>query len=201
MKLIKEFIIKEIFLLIAALAIIELFIMYLLKKRTKIIYEETYDETMEKIMGKTLEGALKLEEFISNYVAKYLGDLKIIAKHSLLFNVNTSNESNNLFYNDTKNIYFATLERLNGTEFESFQSEEENLYIKYFEDEFENKTNPNSYRSCPYSAAVPGCQRINPFRPEAAYIRRFPWLRSSLPRQIWPALLHTRGEPLLPEDL
>ena len=54
MKLIKEFIIKEILLLLIALLVIEVFLIYLLSKRAKIIYNETYEETIDKITNKTL---------------------------------------------------------------------------------------------------------------------------------------------------
>ena len=55
MKIIKEFILKEIVVLLASLLVIEVFIIYLLSKRTEIIYKETYDETVVKIENKTSE--------------------------------------------------------------------------------------------------------------------------------------------------
>ena len=70
MKLIKEYIIKEILVLLAAAIVIEGFIIYLLNKRAKIIYEDTYNETIEKIENKTLEAAIKIEELAKNYLSK-----------------------------------------------------------------------------------------------------------------------------------
>ena len=49
MKLIKEFIIKEIIMLFIALLVIETFIIWILRKRAETIYDNTYDETMDKI--------------------------------------------------------------------------------------------------------------------------------------------------------
>lgn len=55
MKLIKEFIIKEILLLFIALLTIEVFIISILFKRAEIIYDDPYNETMDKIVNKTLD--------------------------------------------------------------------------------------------------------------------------------------------------
>ena len=142
MKLIKEFILQEILLLLIALIVFEIFIQYWLTKRPVIIYEETYTETMDRIENKTLEGTKKFEEFIKNYIAKYLADLKIIALHSILFNINKTDETNNLDNKD-KEIYQATLENLNEKGFGKFQNEEGNLYINSYEKEFENISDTN----------------------------------------------------------
>ncbi len=142
MKLIKEFILQEILLLLIALIVMEIFIQYWLTKRPVIIYEETYTETMDRIENKTLEGSKKFEEFIKNYIAKYLADLKIIALHSILFNINKTDETNNLDNKD-KEIYQATLENLNEKGFGKFQNEEGNLYINSYEKEFENISDTN----------------------------------------------------------
>ena len=142
MKLIKEFLLQEIILLLIALIVMEIFILYWLTKRPVIIYEETYTETMDRIENKTLEDTKKFEEFIKNYIAKYLADLKIIALHSILFNINKTDETNNLDNKD-KEIYQATLENLNEKGFGKFQNEEGNLYINSYEKEFENISDTN----------------------------------------------------------
>ena len=143
MKLIKEFIIKEIILLILSLVIIELFIVYILLKRSGIIYEETYKETVDKILSKTLEASKKFEDFTKNYLAKYIADLKIISMHSTLFNLKTTEENSKL-NNEDKKIYFATLEEMNKENiFNDFISDNENSYINKYEEEFENITDTN----------------------------------------------------------
>ena len=92
MKLIKEFIIKEIILLAITLFIIEFLIIYIFLKRSSIIYDETFKETVDKITSKTVEASKKFEDFTKNYLAKYLGDLKLISMHSILFNVNKTDD-------------------------------------------------------------------------------------------------------------
>ena len=108
MKLIKEHIIKEFILFIVALLIIKGFIYFWLSKREIIIYNETYNDTLNKIINKTKEVSMKFEEFTINYLSKYLTDLKTIAIHSILFNINNTKET----YLNTSNkmIKRATLE-------------------------------------------------------------------------------------------
>ena len=142
MKLIKEFIIKEILLLLIALLVIEVFLIYLLSKRAKIIYNETYEETIDKITNKTLEAAQKFEQFTKNYIFKYLSDLKLIGMHSILFNINTTQEAN--LKNEDKNIYPATKEFLEMiSQTSSFKNYEENPYVYNYEKEFENISDSN----------------------------------------------------------
>ena len=142
MKLIKEFIIKEIILLFIALTIIEVFIIYLLSKRTEIIYEETYKETIDKVINKTLEAAQKFEEFTKNYLSRYLADLKIIAMHSILFNINATEKVN--LKNKDKKIFYATKEFLDNLDNSGrFKNYKENPYVNKYEEEFENITDTN----------------------------------------------------------
>jgi len=61
MRLIREFILKEIILFFIALLIIEIIIIYILSKRVVIIYDATYKETMDKIVNKALEVNQKFE--------------------------------------------------------------------------------------------------------------------------------------------
>ena len=53
---------------------------------------------------KTLEALLKLEEFMKNYLSKYLSDLKSVGMHSILFNINKTKENEKL-KNEHKAIY------------------------------------------------------------------------------------------------
>ena len=143
MKLIKEFILTEIILLMITLIIIEFFIIYIFLKRSTIIYDETYKETVKKITTKTIEASKKFEDFSKNYLAKYLGDLKLISMHSILFNVNKTGDKINL-NNDDKNIYIATLEELNNIEaLQKFLNLEDNPYVNEYEKEFNNINDTN----------------------------------------------------------
>ena len=137
MKLIKEFIIKEIILLAITLFIIEFLIIYIFLKRSSIIYDETFKETVDKITSKTVEASKKFEDFTKNYLAKYLGDLKLISMHSILFNVNKTDDKINL-NNDDKNIYIATVEELSKIdELNKFINPEDNSYVNEYEKEFD----------------------------------------------------------------
>ena len=104
MKLIREFIIKEIILLIISLLLIQILVDYLLFHKSKEILDTTYNETIDKVVNKTLEASLKFEEFTKNYLSKYLSDLKNIGMHSILFNINTTDQNKKL-KNEHKEIY------------------------------------------------------------------------------------------------
>ena len=139
MKLIKEFIIKEIILLFIALLIIECFIVYILYKREEIIYDETYNETMNKIVNKALEASRKFNELTKNYISKYSSDLKLIATHSILFNINGTNDAK--LDNDYK-IYYSVKENLTQN-FSKFNMEEDNPYVDSYEKEFKDINDGN----------------------------------------------------------
>ena len=144
MKLIKEYIIKEILVLLAAAIVIEGFIIYLLNKRAKIIYEDTYNETNKKIENKTLEAAIKIEELAKNYLSKYLTDLKLIVTHSFLFNINKNTTNNNKLDNENKKIYTATLEDLKKEEdLNKYLNNEQFSYVNKYEEEFKNIKDTN----------------------------------------------------------
>ena len=139
MKLIKEFIIKEIIMLFIALLVIETFIIWILRKRAETIYDNTYDETMDKIENKTLEAAEKFKEFMNNYISKYLSDLKLIAIHSFLFNVNGTDDS--ILDNEYKIHISDTL----GMQyfFPQFNKEVDNPYVESYEQELKDISDRN----------------------------------------------------------
>ena len=143
MKLIREFIIKEIILLIISLLLIQILVDYLLFHKSKEILDTTYNETIDKVVNKTLEASLKFEEFTKNYLSKYLSDLKNIGMHSILFNINTTDQNKKL-KNEHKEIYIATLEELNKIDIlKDFQKDEENIYINKYDEEFSKITETN----------------------------------------------------------
>ena len=134
MRLIREFILKEIILFVIALLIIEIIIIYILSKRAVIIYDATYKETMDKIVNKALEVNQKFEEYSKNYISKYFSDLKLIAMHSILFNINGTKDAT---FDNEYEIYNATLEGLEQN-FQKFNMTEDNPYVNNYEKEFEN---------------------------------------------------------------
>ena len=133
MKLIREFIIKEIILLFVALLIIESFIIYILHKRAKIIYDDTYNETMDKIENKTIEVAQKFDEFTKNYISKYLADLKLISMHSILFNINGTDDA--ILDNEYE---IAISDESLQESFPKFDMEKDNPYVDAYEKEFKD---------------------------------------------------------------
>ena len=147
MEIIKEYIFKEILLLLISLLVIEIFITILLYKRQNIIYKETYKETEEKVIQKALEIVKKYEELTINYMLKYLGDLKLIGLHSLLFNINKTDDNIN-FDNTDKKIYSATSDVLsNVEELKKFFGIGGKSYLDVYEEEFENNTDTTSILS------------------------------------------------------
>ena len=147
MEIIKEYIFKEILLLLISLLIIEIIISILLLKRQNIIYTETYKETEEKAFQKALETAQKLGELTNNYLLKFLGDLKLIGVHSLLFNINVT-DGNDKFDNTNKKICSATTDVLSGIgDLKKFTEVEGRSYIDFYEEEFENNTDTTSILS------------------------------------------------------
>ena len=143
MKLIQEYIVKNIILFIFTLVIIELLIALSLIKKSDRIYKDTYKETVDKVENKTYEAARKIEQFIRNYISKYLGDLKTISMHSILFNINITDENIKL-NNNNKNIYISTLEELGKIDhLKKFQNDTDNAYVEAYEKEFENISDTN----------------------------------------------------------
>ena len=134
-------------LLLISLLVIEIFITILLYKRQNIIYKETYKETEEKVIQKALEIVKKYEELTINYMLKYLGDLKLIGLHSLLFNINKTDDNIN-FDNTDKKIYSATSDVLsNVEELKKFFGIGGKSYLDVYEEEFENNTDTTSILS------------------------------------------------------
>ena len=82
-------------------------------------------------------------ELFRNYLSKYLSDLKTISMHSILFNINVTDENMKL-NNSNKKIYIATLEELEKIDYlKKFQNNMDNTYINTYEQEFENISDTN----------------------------------------------------------
>ena len=153
MKLIQEYIIKIVILIVVSIVAIEGIITYLLVNRAKIIFDATYSETIEKSEAKSIEITKKIEEYATNLLTRYMTDLKLICKHSQLlsggktFEMDTVvdlNESLNFFQSLDKQIYFATLEELNKIDYLKKMSDSDGFnYISKYEKEFEGITDKN----------------------------------------------------------
>ena len=153
MKLIQEYLVKIVLLIISSVIFIELFITYLLVTRAKLIYNTVYEETMKKTEEKSIEITSKIEEFATNLVTRYMTDLKLICKHAQLLNGNINsinndeliNKDSDILNNKNKTIYIGTIEQLKNKEELKNISSDNNFfdYINYYENEFENITSKN----------------------------------------------------------
>ena len=153
MKLIQEYLVKIVLLIISSVIFIELFITYLLVTRAKLIYNTVYEETMKKTEEKSIQITSKIEEFATNLVTRYMTDLKLICKHAQLLNGNINsinndeliNKDSDILNNKNKTIYIGTIEQLKNKEELKNISSDNNFfdYINYYENEFENITSKN----------------------------------------------------------
>ena len=154
MKIVQEYIIKVVVLMIVAIVVMESFISFLLAKRAKVIYKAVYQETILKSEKKSIEITKKLEEYSTNLLTRYMIDLKLICKHAQLLNGKKDydeseviNEDSDILKNSKKKIFKATLEELNQTEeIKNFYSSKSKSYdyIEKYEEEFRNITFKNS---------------------------------------------------------
>ena len=148
MKLIQEYLIKIVLLVIVTIIVIEGFITFLLTKRAKVIYSSVYSQTMSKSEEKSIEITRKIEEFGTNLLTRYMADLKLICKHAQLLNGKKNyNEDEvidkdaEILKNSSYNISTATIEELNKSEeIKKYYSEETMSYdyIGYYEKEFKD---------------------------------------------------------------
>ena len=155
MKLIQEYIIKICIAVFTLAVLMELYILFLLMKRSPKTFDSTYHQTMEKSESKAIEITGEIEKFISNLLMKYTTDLKLICKHTSLLNGKATynsekliNTNSNIFNinNNKKMILKSNLEELkksNITKKYFNESSDTFEYIHYYEKEFKNNNNNN----------------------------------------------------------
>ena len=153
MKLIQEYIIKICIAVFTLAVLMELYILFLLMKRSPKTFDSTYHQTMEKSESKAIEITGEIEKFISNLLMKYTTDLKLICKHTSLLNGKATynsekliNTNSNIFNinNNKKMILKSNLEELkksNITKKYFNESSDTFEYIHYYEKEFKNNNN------------------------------------------------------------
>jgi hypothetical protein len=148
MKLIQEYLIKILILIIVSIIVIEGFIAFLLAKRARVIYFSVYSQAMSKTEEKSIEITRKIEEFATNLLTRYMADLKLMCKHALLLNGKKNynedeviNKDAEILKNSSYNIITATMEELNKSEeIKKYYSEETMSYdyMGYYEKEFKD---------------------------------------------------------------
>ena len=152
MKLIQEYLVKIVLLIITSVIFIEGFITYLLVIRAKRIYNSVYEETMKKTEEKSIEITSKIEEFTTNLLTRYMTDLKLICKHAQLLNgkINSTEEDiidkdSDILNNSNKEILIGTMENLILQDKINKTYSDDDLfdYKNYYEKVFENITSKN----------------------------------------------------------
>ena len=86
MKLIQEYLIKIIILVISLSILMEIILFILFYLNSIQIFNTTYKQTMLNTEEKSIEITQKIAIHIKNVIVKYLADLKLIGKHALLLN-------------------------------------------------------------------------------------------------------------------
>ena len=154
MKLIQEYSIKVIILTFTFLFIMESWILAVIQIRSRQIYNEIYEDTLTKSKDKSIVIAKKFGDFARRLVLRYVTDLKLVCKHSLLLNgknvynsLNTINRESNLFNinDEEKKIIFAKTENLLEKDYMKKLYNENGKfdYILKYEEEFQNISNIN----------------------------------------------------------
>ena len=153
MKLIREYFIKICIAIFILAILMELYIFFLLDKRSPNIWKDAYDTNIQKSINKTFQITKKMETYLHNLLMSYYTDLKLICKHMLLLNgksntnyTSSMNKEAN-FFNisiDKKKILIATMEELNKEEYmKNLFNESSQMYdyINKYEEEFKDSRN------------------------------------------------------------
>ena len=102
MKLIREFSIKVIILIFSLLVALEFCNLLYIYLTSKSIFQKTYDESIKRTEEKSLEITRNLKTFTTNYFLKFITELKLIAKYTLLFKGKSSNNFENIINKNSK---------------------------------------------------------------------------------------------------
>ena len=86
MKLINEYTTKIIIMIISLILFLEICIVIYTYLDSKKIFESTYDETLKASEKKTIEITRNIKMLTTNILMQAITELKLIAKHSLLYN-------------------------------------------------------------------------------------------------------------------
>ena len=168
MKLVNEYSIKVIIMIICFILALECCILFFIYKDSNNIFDHTYKETLKRTEEKTLEITRNIKMFTANYIMKFITEIKLIARYSVLFNgknmtkeENTINKNSKYVKNNKKQkkiikadltqIFmssefrkiFKALGQLNEYDLPNNPSSLNLNYIKYYSQLFVNETNDN----------------------------------------------------------
>ena len=154
MKLIKEYINKVIIWVIIFSILMEFCIFSIIYFKSREIYFKVYQDNIIKSENKSYELTKKIEEYTSDLILKYLTDIKLICKHSLLLNgkkvyniTSTINRDSNILNinNQQKDIIIAKMEDLLEKEYMKKLINDNGFfdYNSKYEEEFKNISDRN----------------------------------------------------------
>ena len=111
MKLFKDYTIKVTILIFGLAIVLELTISIYIYKTSNKVYEKSISETLERTKKKTTEFTETINRYISNLLMNYITKLKLISKHTLLFNGKINSHENTQINKNSKIFLNKNLEK------------------------------------------------------------------------------------------
>ena len=102
MKLIQEYTIKLIIMINFFVITLEICVLLFISKTSTKIFDNMYEETLNKTEEKTLEITSSIKMFTTNFIIKFITNLKLIAKHTLLYNGKNTSNINDIINKNSK---------------------------------------------------------------------------------------------------
>ena len=93
MKLIKEYTTKVLIIIFSLSLSLEICVFIFIYRNSKNIYTKLFNDTLEKAADKSKESIEMINNFTGNLFMNYMTKLKLISKHTLLYNGNTNSEN------------------------------------------------------------------------------------------------------------
>ena len=102
MELSKEYTFKYMIVIFCLGIALEICVFFYIYNNSKNIFNEMFDDTLDKSADKTKETMEMINNFISNLLIYYLSKLKLISKHTFLFNGKTNSKAENIVNRNSK---------------------------------------------------------------------------------------------------
>ena len=93
MKLIKEYTTKVLIIIFFLSLSLEICVFIFIYRNSKNIYTKIFNDTLEKATEKSKESVKMMNNFTGNLFMNYMTKLKLISKHTLLYNGNSNNKN------------------------------------------------------------------------------------------------------------
>ena len=102
MELSKEYTFKYVLVIFCLGIALEICVSFFLYNNSQNIFNEIFDNTLEKSAEKTKETMEKMNSFIKNLMMFYMTKLKLISKHTFLFNGKYNSKNENIINRNSK---------------------------------------------------------------------------------------------------